>query len=74
MSTPQPPRPPAPSRKGPNPFLMLGLFAAASSAFLIITDRRNRDPNHKRKEYHGPLLGPLSAEKVDLPDRKPVEG
>jgi hypothetical protein len=70
--TTTPPRRPSP--KGPNPFLLLGLFAAASSTFLILVDRRNSDPTHKRREFHGPLLPPLNAEKVELPDRRPVEG
>jgi hypothetical protein len=59
-------------RKGPNPFLLLGMFVAASSTFFILTERRNKDPAHKRGTYHG-VSTPMHAEHVDMPTRRPVE-
>ncbi|RSH79612.1 uncharacterized protein EHS24_009263 [Apiotrichum porosum] len=68
MSSPRPTRPPT---KGPNPFLLLGIFVAGSATFLIMSERRSRDPAHSRKEFPNPLLPSYGGEKVDMPERKP---
>lgn len=60
-------------RKGPNPFLMLGVFTASIVTFAIVTERRAQDPKHRRREFHGPQT-PMTAEKVELPPRSKVEG
>lgn len=61
------------ARKGPNPFLMLGVFTASIASFAIISERRAMDPRQKRREFHGPQT-PMTAEKVELPPREKVEG
>jgi hypothetical protein len=71
MSTP--PRPP--SRRGPNPFLLLGLAVFGTVSFLVLTERRQQSQTSRDrpKAFHNPLLPPLDAEKVDQMPRRPVE-
>jgi hypothetical protein len=71
MSTP--PRPP--SRRGPNPFLLLGLAVFGTISFLVLTERRQQSQTSRDrpKAFHNPLLPPLDAEKVDQMPRRPVE-
>lgn len=66
MSPPQP-------RKGPNLLLMLGLFGLSSVTFLIMSERRSRDPRSAHKEFHGPWLGGGGGEKIEVePGKKGV--
>ncbi|GFZ43935.1 hypothetical protein JCM24511_01655 [Saitozyma sp. JCM 24511] len=71
MSTP--PRPP--SRRGPNPFLLLGLAVFGTVSFFVLTERRQQSQSSRDrpKAFHNPLLPPLDAEKVDQMPRRPVE-
>ncbi|WWC70260.1 uncharacterized protein I206_104210 [Kwoniella pini CBS 10737] len=75
MSSPLPPRPP--SRKGPNPFLLLGLVVVSSASFFILAEKRHNDQQNsgraRRKEMANPLLPSREAELVDLPPRRKVE-
>lgn len=74
---PQPvttPRPPRPNNKLPNPFFMLGLFVAASTTFLLLAERRSKDPRHSAKEFNAPHLPSAGGKKIDMPEFKPVEG
>lgn len=65
MGAPQP-------RKGPNILLMLGLFGLSSVTFLIMSERRSRDPRNSQKSFPGPLLGDGGV-KVDIePGKKGV--
>ncbi|BEJ11106.1 hypothetical protein CspHIS471_0105280 [Cutaneotrichosporon sp. HIS471] len=60
------------SRKGPNIFLMLGLFGLSSVTFLIMSERRSKDPRSARKEFPGPRLGDGGV-KIDIePGKKGV--
>ncbi|WWC61832.1 uncharacterized protein I303_104417 [Kwoniella dejecticola CBS 10117] len=75
MSSPLPPRPPA--RKGPNPFLLLGLVVVSSASFFILAEKRHNDQQTsgqaRRREMANPLLPSRDAESVDLPPRRKVE-
>ncbi|BEJ03386.1 hypothetical protein CcaverHIS641_0105610 [Cutaneotrichosporon cavernicola] len=53
------------SRKGPNIFLMLGLFGLSSVTFLTMSKRRSKDPRTSRKEFPGPRLGDGGV-KIDI--------
>ncbi|KAK8864383.1 hypothetical protein IAR55_001631 [Kwoniella newhampshirensis] len=66
------PRPPP--RKGPNPFLLLGLVVLSSVAFLSVTDKRqSAQTGPRRREFDNPLLPSIKAEKVEIPKRRHVE-
>jgi hypothetical protein len=59
-------------RKAPNILLMLGLFGLSSVTFLLISERRHKDPRVSRKEFPGPLLGDGGV-KIDVePGKKGV--
>ncbi|WRT66347.1 uncharacterized protein IL334_003302 [Kwoniella shivajii] len=73
--TPLPPRPPA--RKGPNPFLILGMVVLSSASFFILAEKRHNEQQTsgqtRRKEMANPLLPSRQAESVELPPRRKVE-
>ncbi|KAK6910147.1 hypothetical protein I203_104178 [Kwoniella mangroviensis CBS 8507] len=71
----QSPRPPP--RKGPNPYLLLGMVVVSSASFFMLAEKRHNDQQTsgttRRKEMANPLLPSKQAETVELPPRRKVE-
>ncbi|WWC89375.1 uncharacterized protein L201_004298 [Kwoniella dendrophila CBS 6074] len=71
-----PPRPPA--RKGPNPYLLLGMVVFSSASFFFLTEKRHIEQQQSGKERRKEMANPLipsaqQVELVDLPPRRKVE-
>nr|ODN88331.1 hypothetical protein L203_02944 [Cryptococcus depauperatus CBS 7841]ODN97675.1 hypothetical protein L204_03098 [Cryptococcus depauperatus CBS 7855] len=80
MSVPGPslPGPQRASRKGPNPFLLIGIFFASSITFLTLTKKKQNEAEARGQKPVNPtsslyLRSGREGEKIDYPPRRPVE-
>lgn len=70
--------PPRAPRKGPNPFLIMGLVVLSSLAFFSVNEKRQSEFSAKGQKPVQRTTSPwmrsgTEGEKIDLPSRRSVE-
>jgi hypothetical protein len=62
-----------PYRRGPNPFLILGIVVVGTIAFFSLAEKRKHETRDRPRAFPSPLTPPIDAEKVERPPRRVVE-